>query len=148
MGPKRFTDTHKWKDDWFQDLSNIEKLFWLYILDECDGAGIWKVNLKLASFHIGKTLEATELLTAFKGRIENLGTGYWWIPKFCPYQYKTLTDKCPPHRKYIESLYRHGVYEKVMGLYQGDDKAKLPLKLPTRLSLPLPKAKLRSLEEE
>ena len=49
---KRFTDTEKWKDPWFCALTEKEKLFWVYIVDNCDHAGIWRVNWPLVQFYI------------------------------------------------------------------------------------------------
>ena len=36
---KRFTDNEKWKNQFFKGLSTVNKLFFLYILDDCDHAG-------------------------------------------------------------------------------------------------------------
>jgi hypothetical protein len=96
------------------------------------------VNIRLASFQTGEEFEKDELLTCMDGRVEDIGGGCWWIPKFCVFQYKTLTDKCAPHRKIIETLCKHGLYERAMGLYQPKGKA--------RVTLPMPKARLRSQE--
>ncbi len=85
---KRFTDNEKWKDIWFMDLPSKYKLFWLYILDECNHAGIWKVNFKVASFHIGEHLEYSEVTRVLKNRINILSDEYWYIEKFIKYQYK------------------------------------------------------------
>ena len=41
---KRFTDTMKWNEDWYLDLALVDKLFWIYICDNCDHAGIFKPN--------------------------------------------------------------------------------------------------------
>lgn len=110
---KRFTETTKWQDEWFQELESKHKLFWSYICDQCDCAGVWKVNLKLASFQIGDTLNASEILTQFKGRIEDIGKGRWWIVGFASFQYGTLTEKCAPHRKVIQVIANHGLSKRV-----------------------------------
>jgi len=47
---KRFTETKKWEDPWFQDLDPTMKCVWGYILDHCDNAGVWVVNTKLMGF--------------------------------------------------------------------------------------------------
>jgi len=41
---KRFTDTDKWKKTFIRTMKAPYKLLWLYILDECDHAGIWQVD--------------------------------------------------------------------------------------------------------
>lgn len=110
---KRFTETLKWNDNWFQDLAPKYKLFWTYICDQCDCAGVWKVNLKLAAFQIGDTYEPDELLSIFEGRIEDIGKGRWWIVQFCAFQYGTLTEKCAPHRRILQVIANHGLNRRV-----------------------------------
>ena len=85
---KRFTDSEKWKDSWFMDLPSKYKLFWLYILDECNHAGIWKVNFKVAIFYIGENLEYSEVKRTLQDRILILDDNYWYIEKFIKFQYK------------------------------------------------------------
>lgn len=84
---KRFTDTTKWQDEWFMDLSPKYKLLWLFLLDNCDHAGIWKVNLKLASFHIGEKFDKIESMKVFSDRILEFKSGYWYVTKFVQFQY-------------------------------------------------------------
>ena len=69
---KRFTDSEKWKDAWFMDLPSKYKLFWLYLLDECNHAGVWKVNFKVASFYVGEHLEPSEVKRILKERVDFL----------------------------------------------------------------------------
>jgi len=66
---KRFTASDKWEDEWFRQLPETSKLFWLFLLDRCDIAGVWKTDYGLASFCIGKTIDKS-ILTAFKDRVE------------------------------------------------------------------------------
>ena len=84
---KRFTDSEKWKDAWFMDLPSKYKLFWLYLLDECNHAGVWKVNFKVSIFYIGENLEYSEVKRILKSRITILNDEYWYINKFIKYQY-------------------------------------------------------------
>ena len=85
--PKRFTDTQKWQDEWFMELPAKYKLFYLYLLDNCDHAGIWKVNLRLANFHIGSELNLDEIKELFGDRILEFKDGYFYIQKFILFQY-------------------------------------------------------------
>lgn len=96
---KRFTDSGKWLDAWFMDLPSKYKLFWLYLLDNCNHAGIWKVNFKVASFHIGEHLEYSEVKRIVKDRILFLNDEYWYISKFIKYQYKTDIQGLNPKNK-------------------------------------------------
>ena len=96
---KRFTDNEKWKDTWFIDLPTKYKLFWIYILDECNHAGIWKVNFKVASFFIGEHLEDSEVKRILKDRIIVLNDQYWYVNKFIKYQYKLNVQELNPKNK-------------------------------------------------
>ena len=51
----RFTDTDKWKDAWFTNLSQIEMLLFLYLCDNCNIAGIIEVNYRLWAFELRST---------------------------------------------------------------------------------------------
>lgn len=110
---KRFTETSKWSDPWFQSLPCKFKAFWAYILDNCDAAGVWKVNFPLAEFQITERFDPKEVLAMFDGRIENLGNGKWWIVKFCQYQYGKLSASCRPHIAIMGILKLHGLLERV-----------------------------------
>ena len=84
--PKRFTDSAKWDDPWFCSLKPVQKLFWLYILDKCDHAGIWKVNWPMAEFHLGKDLDELEILAKFSERIRIVNSETWFVHKFIRFQ--------------------------------------------------------------
>lgn len=42
----RFSNTEKWQDSWFSELSQIEMLLFIYLCDNCDIAGFIEVNYK------------------------------------------------------------------------------------------------------
>ena len=52
---KRFTDITKWDKPWFRKLSPTQKLVFLYILDKCDRAGFWEIDLDRMAFDMGLT---------------------------------------------------------------------------------------------
>ena len=108
---KRFTETTKWADPWFQDLPPKFKLLWMYLVDNCDLAGIWKCNFRLVSFQIGDEFTPEEALEALSGRIQDLGQGRWWIQRFCEFQYGRLSTECKPHKAVIERLRQSGLPE-------------------------------------
>ena len=117
---KRFTDSNKWKDSWFQDLPTKYKLFWIYLLDECDAAGIWKPNIRLANFQIGEPFEESEVKRVFSDRIEITDDGYWFIKKFIQFQYGELSRTSKPHLSVIKILEKH----KIIGYVKGMDTLK------------------------
>ena len=84
---QRFTDTQKWEDEWFTELSNDYKVIWMYLLDTCDNAGIWKQNIKLLNFSCNTKVSLEELAETFKGRITKIDSDKWIINKFVVFQY-------------------------------------------------------------
>ena len=118
---KRFTDTTKWNDDWFFNLNNEEKLAWIYILDSCDHAGIWKKNLKLLNFQLGSTFVEGDLKKVFSGKFIEI-KDKWFIPNFIKFQYgKTfLTSNTPAVKSARELLVD-------VGFIQQDDKGSLTI---------------------
>lgn len=83
---KRFTDTEKWKDEWFLSLDNDSRMIWLYMLDNCSIAGILKKNFKLMNFCCNAKFNEQKLLEVFNGRVEDKGS-YYFITKFLKFQY-------------------------------------------------------------
>jgi len=92
---KRFTDSEKWGDPWFRNLPLKYKLLWLYLTDVCDNAGIWKVDLEMASFKISEPLDHKEALKQMNGdrvngerRVLELNEGrYWFVTGFYNFQW-------------------------------------------------------------
>jgi hypothetical protein len=84
---KRFTDTDKWKDEWYTELSSDYKIIWQYLLDTCDNAGIYKRNIKLLNYYCNTNVSADEILKVFNKRVSQLADDKWLINKFCVYQY-------------------------------------------------------------
>lgn len=109
---KRFTETDKWLDPWFQELEPDAKLVWLYVLDRCDNAGVWEPNKRLANFTIGRDIDwpAVESLFTNSGRMAILADGKWNITKFIAFQYGQLSEECPPHRQVLRLVEKHGLH--------------------------------------
>jgi len=106
---KRMTDTECWGDPWYQGLPPLYKLFWKYICDNCDCAGVWKVNRSLAEFQIGAAIDWESLLSAFNGRIAEVTPEKWHVVKFVEFQYGRLSYNCKPHIPVIRALEHHGL---------------------------------------
>lgn len=116
---KRFTDTGKWRDAWVRKLSTQAKMLWIWIVDNCDGAGVFELDLELASFDAG--LQFTrQHFDELQSRISPLGNGKFWIPKFIAFQYgPTLSAKCVPHLRVLELLKSHGITTTLGGTLGG-----------------------------
>jgi len=113
---KRFTDTDKWKKKWIRELSPEMKLFWFYLLDNCDHAGIWEVDIDLAAFQIGIELDESTILNTFNRKIVPFKPGKWFIPKFIDYQYGELNKSNRAHLSVIKILTKYKLYK---GLTRG-----------------------------
>jgi len=116
---KRFTASDKWEDAWFRKLPMKAKLFWLFLLDRCDVAGVWKADYELASFCIGELMDEA-ILADFAGRVEKINGDKLWIVRFVEFQYGVLKEDVKPHKPVINTLSRYGLLERVMeGLSKG-----------------------------
>ncbi len=49
----RYSDTLKWQDEWFVDLTSTEKLLFMYLCDNCDIAGFFELSYRKISFDLG-----------------------------------------------------------------------------------------------
>jgi hypothetical protein len=106
---KRLSDSTKWADEWFTELPMDMKLVWLYILDMCDHAGVYKVNLRLLRFQTGTDRPEDEIIEYLKDRIY-ISNNKWFIPKFIGFQYKNFfTSNTPAIKSAKELLLSHGI---------------------------------------
>lgn len=120
---KRMTATEKWNDPWFSELSVINKLFWLYLLDNCNHAGIWEYNERLLKFHLGSDFEIDKV--AFKDKIKEYKPGKYFISNFVDFQYGELKEENRAHLSVMSLLKKEGVYKPLKSPLQGDkDKDK------------------------
>jgi hypothetical protein len=110
MGRKRFTDADKWEDGWFCEQSSIHKLFWIYLCDQCDHAGVWEINWRLAKFHLGEFDQAA-VVAMLAGRIVPIKDGRrWFVPGFIRFQYPTgLSLASPAHKRIRATMLGHGI---------------------------------------
>lgn len=107
---KRFTDTEKWNRPWFRKLPTAYKIFWEYLCDKCDAAGVWYVDFELAEFICGEHINETEALRLFEKQIKVLESGKrWWIEPFVDFQYGDLVPNNNMHRGVLRMLGQHGI---------------------------------------
>jgi hypothetical protein len=102
---KRFTDNMKWKKRFFKSLPTVYKLFFLYILDDCDHAGVWDVEMDVAETRIGEPLNYDEALKHFNKHVHEIEKNEkWFIPSFVVFQYGELNPEVKPHRSVLNIL--------------------------------------------
>lgn len=101
---KRFTDTAKWHDPWFVDLSTIDKLLWFYLIDNCNQIGIIDYSERIANFMIGSDVCIDSFINNSDNRIIKLDDGKLFIPKFISFQNGKISDKSPAHKPIIRLI--------------------------------------------
>ena len=124
---KRFTETEKWRDPWFRKLSAGAKLAFLYIIDNCDNAGVWTADKELADFSIGMEIPWVKVLEAFGERVSVLPSGDWLIVRFVEFQFGKLSKDCKPHLQVIRLIEKHRVskgYPKGFGTLEDKEEDK------------------------
>ena len=109
---KRFIDTDMWSKKWIRLLDPKLKLFWVYLLSRCNHAGIYEVDLELASFQLKLELDEKEILNSFNGIIKPIDNDKWFIPKFIEFQYGPLNEKVNAHRSVINILKKYKLLNK------------------------------------
>ena len=95
------------------------KLFWIYLLTDCDHAGIWDVDVERASFQLKVELNEAEILETFNRKIVPFKTDKWFVPKFIVYQYGELNENNRVHNSVINILNKYGLYKGRVSPLQG-----------------------------
>lgn len=142
---KRFTDTEKWKDDWFLSLSNDQRAVWGYLVDNCSIAGIFKKNFVMLNLCCRTEFDEHGLLNLFNKHLIDCGS-FFFIPKFLKFQYpKGLNSDKPAIISVRTELFSYGVDFIIRKLFGNDyltikdkdkDKVKdkgITLKIPAQM---------------
>lgn len=116
---KRFIDTDLFKKRWIRQLSSDHKLFWIYLINSCNHAGIWEVDFEMAGFVLGSDFEGVSLKKAFGDKfVEISGGEKWFIPGFIEFQYGELNPANRAHNSVINVLKKYNLYEEIEGAYK------------------------------
>ena len=109
---KRFTDSEKWKKPFIRKLPLKYKVLWFYILDDCNHAGIWQVDLDVASIRVGESFNSEECIKVFGGKIKAFDNGEkWFIKDFIDFQYGELNDKNRAHKSVKDLLIKYNLID-------------------------------------
>lgn len=110
---KRFISTEMFSDSWFMNVSVENKLFFIYLITNCDHAGIIDINWKLIEFQTGIKGISKGLSTVtqqFGCRLMHLRDNYYFIPKFIDFQYGSrLRPEVNAHLSVIRRLAEFGL---------------------------------------
>ena len=114
---KRFTDTEKWKKGFVRSLPPAYKLLWIYMLDDCDNAGVWQVEVEVASIRIGSKLNEKEALKLFGNNVISFdGGSKWFIKEFVKFQQGVnhiaeLNSNSNPHKSILRIVEQYKLLE-------------------------------------
>lgn len=112
---KRFTDTDKYKKQFFRGLPGAYKLFWDYLYHDCNHAGIWHKDFAIAQIYLGSDMaveekKALELFNQNEERIVVLNGGSkWFVKPFLSFQYGSLNPENKAHRSILQILSKEGL---------------------------------------
>ena len=107
---KRFTDSDKWRDPWFRQLTPSGKVFYLFLCDNCDNAGVWERDDERFKWESGIAVEVDAHIEELGDRVEILDNGRILLPKFVLFQQGgPLSEAKPPHRQIIKMLEKHAL---------------------------------------
>lgn len=123
--PKRFTATEIWEEDWFLDLPKDYKLFWFFIKDKCDHAGMFKVNVKVFNaIHEAQVDSeiAFELFNKGKKRLRKINGSVWLIEDFFQFQYGHSMNLNNRVHQSVEERYKK--FEVKLGSIRGLNEVK------------------------
>lgn len=119
---KRFTDTDKWKKGFIKSLPAEYKLFWLFILDDCDHAGIWHVEMEIAEVRLGIKLSIEKIRGLFLKRVIEFDRGTkMFIPDFIDFQYGHLNPSNKAHKSVIDKLTKYNLMGHISPLQGAKD---------------------------
>jgi len=106
---KRFISTEVWSEDWFLDMPNEYKLFWFYVITNCDHAGIFKVNLRsfcgLNEVSLSSK-KAIEYFNSGKERVIEINPSIWLISDFFVFQYGPVLNLNNKVHNSINNIYK------------------------------------------
>lgn len=109
---KRFTDTDKWKDDWYVSLSNDYKIVWQWLLDNCTHSGLCKRSIGLLNMMCRTNITEQEMVSAMDGRVI-IHNNFWFIPKFIKFQYPTLLSNKPSIKSVVRDIFENNLQKTI-----------------------------------
>ncbi len=116
---KRFTDSDKWKDDWYISLSNDYKIVWQWLLDNCSHTGLCKRSISLLNMMCKVAISEKDIIEFSNGRIIII-EDYWFIPKFLKFQYSTLLSCKPAIISVVKDIFTYKLQELIPKSFGND----------------------------
>lgn len=109
---KRFIDSEIFRSPSVRALKAPYKLLWMYLLNDCDHAGIWVVDFDIASIYLDRKYTAKDSLEALKDKVVVIDGGLrWYMPSFVEFQYGQLNPENRAHKSVLDILRHFGLIE-------------------------------------
>ncbi len=109
---KRFICTDMFKKQFIRSLDAPYKLLWIYILSDCNHAGIWEVDFEVCEIRLGVKLKEDVALKVFIEKIIPLDNGLkWFIPDFVLFQYGELKETNMATKSVITVLKKYNLID-------------------------------------
>ncbi len=129
---KRFIDTDIFKKSFTRSLQGAYKTLWVYVLMDCNHAGIWDCDFDVANIRLNENLTKSKAEKEFSDKIYVFDGGKkWFIPSFIEFQYGELSENNRAHTGVISLLKKHNLLNEDLSIkplqspLQGDkDKEK------------------------
>ncbi len=125
---KRFTDSNKYKKTFIRGLQGAYKLLWDFLYHDCDHAGIWIVDFKIAQYYIGEDMpvnmaEAIKQFNEGEIRVVVIDSGKkWFIPSFIEFQYGKLSRTNKAHNNVIPPLLKYHLIDENLNIMEFSPK--------------------------
>lgn len=112
------TDTDKWKKPFIKSLPLEYKMFWLYLLDDCDHAGLWHADFEVAELRLGTKLSQKKAEGLFSEKVVLLDNGAkWFIPDFITFQYGEFNEANKMYKSIIPVLKKYNLIPHLSPIY-------------------------------
>ena len=109
---KRYVETDRWFDPFFMELSPDAKLFYSYLCDRCNNAGVFERNDRIARTCINKDIDFDACIEELGDRVEKLSSGKFWLTRFIRVQLNgrpLQPYKIPAHAQIVRFLTEAGI---------------------------------------
>lgn len=121
----RFLDTNYYKSPFVRSLKGSLKSLYSFIICDCDGAGIWNLDLQAAEMYTGYpvTTDEFEAFFVLKEKAIFLGGGKYFFPDFIEHQYPSgLQANNKAHKNFISILKKYGLMDEHCNLLKKQQK--------------------------
>lgn len=107
---KRFLDSGIFRKPLVRSMKAPYKALYIYLLCECDHAGVWDVELDVASMRLGIKIDPDKALEELQGAAVSIeGGSKWWVADFCRDQYGELNPSNRVHASVLARLEALGI---------------------------------------